>query len=226
VNSSLEPDFAVFPLYLPALRGVAGLEDKRLAPRSGVRRAIRKKPEWVNLIAMVEGYERCRVMYDHVRATNAAQAPEAFWMSVDQLEAVFQAMTSLFPGWAQDMEPETEVRQDGGAIIHLCQSIVDAQARIAIDRKYVAWHGFHSSGASSRSYALPGVADPPMQDVDPESSLQWWHVNRAKYAYRRSAEGHYSQCRLRRRRHAQSRGPCHEASLRERLARLLGYRVH
>ena len=159
VPSSPALDFAVFPLHLPALRGIETLTDKRLAPRSGVRSSIRKKPDWVSLMVTVLCYERTRVTYDHLRAANLVKAPEAFWTAVDQLEAVFQAMTNVFPGWEQDMEPETEVREDAGAIIHLCQSVVDAQIRIGIDREYVEWHGFHSSGASSRSPAAIGQSE-------------------------------------------------------------------
>lgn len=280
MSSSSAADLAVFPFELPALRGITALTDKRLAPRSGVRNSIRQKPEWMNLVASVVAYEETRVTYDNVRAGNLdTVVPLAFWVAIDRLQAVSEAMTSVFPEWKKDIEPDMEVYEDEGAIIHLCQSIVDAEARIAGDRKYVEWHGFHPGGWNPRlqpavaasevstrcarpesnavpatrglpgmpSQAKPGhgrnrraptgsgitrdgfpfalfsMTNDPLQHAEDEPVLQGWHVERAKYAYRRSGETYQGRHLPKSDRHVRELRPCHATPSRRHSAGNVDY---
>jgi hypothetical protein len=48
---------------------------------------------------------RRRALNGYARVTSVADAPAAFWTVLDRLDAVLEAMTSLFPEWEEYVEP-------------------------------------------------------------------------------------------------------------------------
>jgi len=114
------------------------------------------------------------------------------------------------------------VSEETAAIIELCQCIVAAEIEVSREFTYVNWHGFHrgetyspallaharsdvSQGCGSESANMSAELNGADEE---ESTLQWWHSNCAKYAYRRSTPHLNERIRTRRLWHARPPEGC------------------